>query len=243
MEYVGMKPLKCLIIEDEPIAAEVIQDYISQVDFLALQGTCPDAIAALEWLHKEPIDVLFLDIHLPKLKGLDFLRSLRDKPQTILTTAYHDYALDAFEEDVVDYLMKPIPFARFLKAVNKLKRPSEGSSHVPMPASLHQAERPFHFFNVNKQRVKVFYDEVLYVESLKDYAKIIMAKDSIVTRGQIGEIEALLEPHGFLRIHRSYLVNKALIRAYSATDVTVGEAQLPIGRSYKGLVMKALEVE
>ena len=234
----GMKPLTCLIIEDEPIAAEVIQDYINQVDFLELRGICPDAISAMERLHLEPIDVLFLDIHLPKLKGLDFLRSLRQQPQTILTTAYHDYALDAFEEDVIDYLMKPIPFARFLKAVNKLSRHQAAGPTPPSPQA--PTEHPFHFFNVNKQKVKVFYNEILYVESLKDYSKIVAIKDNIVTRGQIGEMEALLQPHGFLRIHRSFLINTAHIRAYSATDITIQTIQLPIGRSYKGLVMQVL---
>ena len=198
-----MNSLKCLIIEDEPIAAEVIEDYINQVAFLELRGTCKDAIFALERMHAESMDVIFLDIHLPKLKGLDFLRSLKHKPQTILTTAYHDYALEAFEEDVVDYLMKPIEFSRFLKAVNKLKRPQEPAASEPEPAPVN---RPFHFFNVNKNMVRVFYDEILYVESLKDYSKIVTPEEKIVTRGQIGEMESLLSPHGFVRIHRSYLV-------------------------------------
>jgi DNA-binding LytR/AlgR family response regulator len=116
------KKLSCLIIEDEPLAAELLEDYVNQVSFLELRGTCKDALFALERLQEEDIDVVFLDIHLPKLKGLEFLRSLKDKPQTILTTAYHQYALEAFEEEVVDYLMKPIDFPRFLKAVNKLDR-------------------------------------------------------------------------------------------------------------------------
>lgn len=244
----GSQPLKCLIIEDEPIAAEVIQDYVEQVAFLELRGICKDAIFALEHMHKEHIDVIFLDIHLPKLKGLDFLRSLQQKPQTILTTAYHHYALDAFEEDVVDYLMKPIEFSRFLKAVNKLKRPADTTSTSTNPTSISLVpkepaltERPFRFFNVNKQMVKVFYDEILYVESLKDYSKIITREQIIVTRGQIGEMEALLQTYGFLRVHRSYLVSLSAIKAYSATDITVGEQSLPIGRSYKGLVSKALQ--
>ncbi len=130
--------LKCLIIEDEPIAAEVLRDYIDQVAFLDLRGHCTDAVFALEHLHKEPVDVIFLDIHLPKLKGLDFLRSLQQRPQTILTTAYHEYALDGFEEGVVDYLMKPIAFSRFLKAVNKLDRkakPAQFATETPASPS------------------------------------------------------------------------------------------------------------
>ena len=230
-------PLRCLIIEDEPIAAEVLQDYIDQVAFLELSGICKDAIVALDHLRDRPIDVIFLDIHLPKLKGLDFLRSLTHRSQTILTTAYHEYALEGFEEGVVDYLMKPIAFSRFLKAVNKLKRHPE----PPTPSLPVSVERPFRFFNVNKSRVKVYYDEILYVESLKDYSKIVTSNEHIVTRGQIGEMENLLNEQGFLRIHRSYLVAVAKISAFSATDVVVGSVELPIGRSYKELVKKVLE--
>ena len=231
------RTLTCLIVEDEPIAAEVLEDYITQVAFLELRGICTDAIAAMDRLRDESIDVIFLDIHLPRLKGLDFLRSLTHRPQVILTTAYHEYALDAFEEGVVDYLMKPIAFSRFLKAVNKLTRHAEPAA----PALAVSSERPFRFFNVNKSMVKVYYDDILYVESLKDYAKIVTAQEEVVTRGHIGEMENLLKEQGFLRIHRSYLVAVSKISAFSATDVVVGGTELPIGRSYKELVKKVLE--
>ncbi|MEM8488181.1 MAG: LytTR family DNA-binding domain-containing protein [Bacteroidota bacterium] len=233
-------PLKCLIIEDEPLAAEVLTDYIGQVAFLELQGHCSDAIFALEQLHQTPIDVIFLDIHLPKLKGLDFLRSLQQRPQTILTTAYHEYALDGFEEGVVDYLMKPIAFSLFLKAVNKLERATTPAVKVLDQLSPPSAERPFRFFNVNKNMVRVYYDEIQVVESLKDYSQIVTGEEKIVTRGQIGEMEALLEGQGFMRIHRSYIVNLDHIKAFSANDITVAGRQFPIGRSYKAAVANAL---
>lgn len=191
--------LTCLIIEDEPIAADVLKDYISQISFLELRGICKDAIFALEHLQKEEIDVLFLDIHLPKLKGLDFLKILKNKPQTILTTAYHQYALDAFEEDVVDYLMKPIEFSRFLKAVNKLK-PKE-TTEQKVSIAITNDSRPYRFFNVNKKMVKVFYDEILYIESLKDYSRIVTEETTLVVRGQIGEMEQLFKDFQFMRIH------------------------------------------
>ena len=236
----GASPLKCLIIEDEPIAADVIRDYIEQVSFLELRGVCSDAIYALEKMQEEPVDVIFLDIHLPKLKGLDFLKSLQRRPQTILTTAYHDYALDAFEEGVVDYLMKPIEFSRFLKAVNRLERPALAN---PTTQACPDGEvRGYHFFNVNRQKVRVFYDEILYVESLKDYCSIVTEHAPVMTRGQIGELERLLQPHGFLRIHRSYLVNLAQVRVFSATDISVGNKVLPVGRSYKEKVSAALDM-
>jgi DNA-binding LytR/AlgR family response regulator len=228
--------LSCLIIEDEPIAAEVLKDYVEQVSFLELKGICKDAIFALERLKNESIDVLFLDIHLPKLKGLEFLKILKDKPQTILTTAYHQYALDAFEEEVVDYLMKPIEFSRFLKAVNKLK-PKEVPQFTPNTT---ETSRPFRFFNVNKKMVKVFYDEVLYVESLKDYSKIFTKENVLTVRGQIGEMEAIFNDFNFLRIHRSFIVPLEKIQAYSATEIEVEGKNFPIGRSYKQLVSERI---
>lgn len=231
-------PLTCLIIEDEPIAAEVLEDYISQVPFLDLKGICTDALFALDRLRQESIEVIFLDIHLPKLKGLEFLKILKQPPQTILTTAYHQYALDAFEADVVDYLMKPIEFSRFMKAVHKLDRKSP--SLIPQLVAASES-RAFRFFNVNKKMVKVFFDEVLYIESLKDYSRICTMDRSLVVRGQIGEMEKIFQTFGFLRIHRSFVVAIDKIRAYSATNVEVNGQDLPIGRNYKALVLQRLE--
>jgi DNA-binding LytR/AlgR family response regulator len=227
-----MHKLRCLIVEDEPIAAEVLQDYIAQVPHLELAAVCPDAIYALEELQRQPIDVLFLDIHLPKLKGLDFLQTLKNPPQVILTTAYHQYALQGYELDIVDYLLKPFPFSRFLKAVNKLAKPAA-------PAPFAQAEppaRPFHFFTVNKQKVKVFFDEILYVESLKEYVRIHTPDKQWVTQHQLGEMEQLLPAGAFLRIHRSFLVALDKIEAFSASEVMINGQALPIGRSYKELI-------
>ena len=232
------KKLSCLIIEDEPIAAEVLQDYINQVSFLELKGICKDAIFAHNRLINEPIDVIFLDIHLPKLKGLEFLKILKQKPQTILTTAYHEYALDAFEADVVDYLLKPIEFSRFLKSVNKLKIPP--SSTTPQRLVDPGNQRPYWFFNVNKKMVKIFYDEIIYIESLKDYSRIYTKSSSLVTRGQIGDLEEIFKEQNFLRVHRSYLVAIEKIKAYSLTLIEVEGKSLPIGRSYKDLVAKRL---
>lgn len=234
------KKLTCLIIEDEPIAAEVLQDYIEQISFLELKGVCKDAIFALDRLKEEDIDVIFLDIHLPKLKGLDFLKSLKDRPQTILTTAYHQYALDAFEEDVVDYLLKPIEFSRFLKAVNKLKWKIRLKQQQRLPKV--EPSKPYQFFNVNRKMIKVFFDDILYIESLKDYSRIVTQESSLVTRGQIRDMEDFFKGRNFLRIHRSYIVAIDKIKAYSATVVEVEGKALPIGRSYKELVAKSLSV-
>ena len=231
--------LNCLIIEDEPIAADVLKDYVEQVSFLDLKGICTDAIFALDRLNNESIDVIFLDIHLPKLKGLDFLRTLKKKPQTILTTAYHQYALEAFEEDVVDYLMKPIEFSRFLKAVNKLQKKENTIS--TSNSSAVEDLKPFHFFNVNKKMVKVFIDDILFIESLKDYSRIVTSTDTLVTKGQIGEFEEAFRTYNFLRIHRSYVIPFDKIKSFSATEIEVGGKALPIGRTYKELVIGKLK--
>ncbi len=191
---------------------------------------------ALEALREAPVDVLFLDIHLPGLKGLDFLRSLQYPPQVILTTAYHEYALEGYDLSVVDYLLKPIDFERFVKAVQKLKRSDTFAKSVT-PVS-----RPFQFFNVNKKMVRVWLDEVLYAESLKEYVRIFLpGGKSIVTKMQLGELESRLDGLGFLRIHRSFLVALRHIEAYTATEVTLGGKEIPIGRQYKDATMDVLE--
>ncbi len=230
-----MNTLNCLIVEDEPLAAGILEDYIRQIPFLRLVGKCGDALYASEALREANVDVLFLDIHLPGLKGLDFLRSLPHPPQTILTTAYHDYALESYDLGVVDYLLKPVDFERFVKSIQKLR---------PLAAAIAAAPaRPFLFFNVNKKMVRVWLDEIHYVESLKEYVRIFLAGGkSIVTKIQLGELELSLTGAGFLRIHRSFLVALRQVEAYSATDVTVGGKEVPIGRQYKEQVMEILDV-
>jgi DNA-binding LytR/AlgR family response regulator len=227
-----MTKLNCLVIEDEPLAAEGMEAYIRQVPTLAFVGACTDALSALELMKMVQVDVLFLDIHLPKLKGLDFLKTLQQPPQVILTTAYHQYALESYELNVVDYLLKPFGFPRFLAAVNKLTRNSDSPAISSPIANL--SSRSFHFFNENKRQVKIFNDEILYVESLKEYVKIVLAGGkSVVTRFQLGELEAYLSDPNLLRIHRSYLVAKDKIEAFTATEVEVADVKLPIGRSYQ----------
>jgi DNA-binding LytR/AlgR family response regulator len=224
--------LNCLIVEDEPLAATVLEDYVRQVPHLRLTGRCADAMQALEALHEAPVEVLFLDIHLPGLKGLDFLRALQYPPQVILTTAYHEYALESYDLGVVDYLLKPIDFERFVKAVQKLKRPTATA----------RVHRPFQFFNVNKKMVRVWLDEIQYVESLKEYVRIFLpGGKSVVTKTQLGELEKSLEGFGFLRVHRSFIVALRHIEAFTATELTAGGKEIPVGRQYKDEVAKALE--
>lgn len=237
-----MKIIRCLIVEDEPLAAEVLQDYIEQVPQLVLADICTDALYAMEALRKHAIDVIFLDIHLPKLKGLDFLKTLTQPPQIIITTAYHQYALQGYEYNVVDYLLKPIEFSRFLQAINKLKEdPIVTASSEPSEIPLENKQRAYRFFTSNKRKVKIFLDEILYIESLKEYVRIFTPNKKLITKFQIGEIETFLNDDNFLRIHRSFLVAKDKIESYAASEVEIAGQAIPIGRSYRREINKALE--
>jgi DNA-binding LytR/AlgR family response regulator len=232
-----MDQYKCLIVEDEPLAAEVLQDYVQQVPFLSLHSICQDAIYALDILQKEKIDLIFLDIHLPKLKGLEFIKTLNHAPHIIITTAYHEYAIQGYELNVLDYLLKPIEFSRFLMAVNKLKQ----DNITDKPAIPHQLfEREFLFFNVSKKKIKVFLDEILYIESRKEYIQIVTKEKSILTKVQLGEIEDILARNNFLRIHRSFIVAKDKIDAFTSIDVEISGKLIPVGRSYKEIVHSVL---
>lgn len=234
-----MLKYNCIIVEDEPLAAEVLTDYIQQVPFLQLNEVCTDAIYAMEKLQAEKTDLMFLDIHLPKLKGLDFLESLKNPPNVIITSAYKDYALQGYELNVIDYLLKPIRFTRFLKAVNKLNQPKEQT--ISYSSVLTNAERQSFFFNVGKKRVKIYLDEILYVESLREYVRITTKDKSILTKFQLNEIEELLSKNNFLRIHRSFIAAKDKIAAFTATEVEINNKSIPIGRSYKELVLSVLQ--
>lgn len=233
-----MQQYNCIIVEDEPLAAEVLQDYVMQVPFLNLKGVCTDALYAMEMLQKEKIDLMFLDIHLPKLKGLDFLKTLNRPPRVIITTAYHEYALQGYEHNVLDYLLKPVEFSRFLQAVNKLNATPSSAAVIIEPA---RPEKEFLFFNVSKKKVKILLDEILYIESLKEYIRLVTKDKTIITKFQLGQVEELLSKNNFLRIHRSFIVAKDKVDAFTATDVEINNKQLPIGRSYKELVQAELE--
>ena len=232
-----MNPIKCIIIEDEPLAAEILEDYVSELPQLKLLGTFPDAIFGLEFLQQHEVDLIFLDLHLPKLKGFDFLKTLKNPPKVIVTTAYHQYAVESYEFEVIDYLLKPIEFSRLVQAINKIETNTSSQKNQPIEAS---DQRKFVFFNVNKKNIKVFLDEILYIESLKEYVKIYFKESSMVTKFQIGEIENFLSDLDLIRIHRSYLVAKSKITAFSASAIEVNGKELPIGRSYKKAVESAL---
>lgn len=239
-----MKKYNCIIVEDEPLAAEILEDYIRQVAFLNLKGICRNAMTAMEMLQENKIDLIFLDIHLPKIKGIDFVKILKKPPHIIITSAYQEYALQGYELNVVDYLLKPIEFSRFLMAVNKIKThiENEGAALNENTAALpvSQAERPHLYFNVNKKKVKIFIDDILYIESLKEYIKIVAGDKSILTKFQLTQVEEMLAKSKFLRVHRSFIVAKSKIDSFSATEIEIAGKEIPIGRSYKEYVLSNL---
>jgi DNA-binding LytR/AlgR family response regulator len=234
-----MEKYNCIIMEDEPLAAEVLQRYIGEVPFLELEQTCANAMDTMDILNKKQVDLIFLDIHLPKLKGFDFIRTLKNPPKIIVTTAYRDYAVQAFELNAIDYLVKPIEFSRFLTAVSKLF-PAKSVFHPPAPGNP-GGERTHLFFNVRNKRVKIFLDEILYIESLRELIRITTKTKSILTKFQLTKVEEMLKDNNFIRVHRSFIVAKEKIDAFSATEVEINNKQIPIGRSYKELVLGILE--
>lgn len=228
----------CIIVEDEPIASEIIESYIKQVPVLNLTAICSNAKEAFSVLHLHKIDVIFLDIHLPQLKGLDFLSTLTYSPKVIITTAYHEYALRSYDYNVIDYLLKPIEFGRFLTAIRKLDLIS-GTESVQQNKT--DVDPEHIFFNMNKKKVKVYFHEINYIESQKEYIKIVTQTKEVVTKFPLTEMESILSKNDFIRVHRSFIVAKKKIEAFNTTDLEVAGKQIPIGRSYKELVQSVLD--
>ena len=227
-----MSRIKCIIIEDEPLAVKVLSDYVSEVPFLELQGTFKDAILATDYLRNNTIDLMFLDIHLPKLKGMAFLKTLSHPPAVIITTAYNQYAVEGFSLNVTDYLLKPFDFERFLVAVTKVKTAQTEKQKSPDT----QEVKDFIFLNVQKKKMKILFSEIVYIESQREYIKIVTTKHEYLSKMSTHEIEALLPPNLFKRVHRSYIVSVSKIESYTAEMVDVNGVAIPIGRGYRDVI-------
>lgn len=233
-----MSEIKCIIIEDEPLAVKVLTDYIREVEFLDLRGTFRDAILATDFLRSNPVDLIFLDIHLPRLKGLDFLRTLRNPPSIIITTAYHEYAVEGFNLSVTDYLLKPFGFERFLVAINKV-RPAAAENSI-QEGSL---GRRYIFLNVQKKKVKICLEDIVYIESQREYVKIVTTRKEYISKMSTNEIEDLLPEKHFRRVHRSFIISIDKIESYTSEVIEVNGIKIPIGRGYKDFLddMESLE--
>ncbi|MBT1701850.1 LytR/AlgR family response regulator transcription factor [Chryseosolibacter indicus] len=230
--------MKCIIVDDEPLAIEILESYVAKVEQLTLAASFRNAVSAFAYLQQNSVDLIFLDIQMPKLSGIELLRSIKNPPKVIFTTAFRDYAIEGFELEACDYLLKPIPFERFLKAIAKVLHQPQTQS----PAGINKQEHieDYVYFKVDKKMVRTKMSDILYIESIKDYVKVRTQEKEIVTQQKISYLEESLPKHQFLRIHRSFIINRDKIDAYSATDIEMGKFHIPIGRNYKNDVIKVL---
>jgi DNA-binding LytR/AlgR family response regulator len=231
-----MKKYKCLIVDDEELARELIETHLKQLPDFEIVATCASAIEASSVLKSQPIDLIFLDIEMPVLKGIDFLKNLSIKPKVIFTTAHRKYAIESYELNVVDYLLKPIVFNRFFMAIEKfLDTQIISDSLTVNQYSMHI------FVQSNKKNIKLLFDEILYIESIKDYIKIHTTKEVLVIKHGISAFEDKLDDR-FIRVHRSYIVNSQKVTAFTKQDIEIGKIEIPIGEMYKKRALQLLKV-
>jgi DNA-binding LytR/AlgR family response regulator len=228
------KKIKCLVVDDEPPAREILKQHIAGVEALELAGTCANAVEAISFLKDHAVDLIFLDIQMPQLLGTNFIRTLKSPPKVIFTTAFREYAIEGFELDAVDYLLKPISFERFLKGVNKVLQINFPTDHASFVKENHkEATNSFLYFRADRKMVKVFFSDILFIEALKDYIKIVMQNKTIITKYVLTTLAELLPADEFLRIHKSYIVAISKIESFNADSIQIAKYELPIGRLYK----------
>ncbi len=235
--------VRCLLVDDEPPALKVLVSHISNINGFEIVGQCKNAIEALEILQTKTVDLIFLDIKMPKILGTDFLRTLSHPPKVIFVTAYDDYAVEGYDLDAVDYLVKPVSFERFFKAVTKVKRlvdnetTKQPEEYIPNPDA-------FIYLKVDRYMQKVVINNIDYIEGWRHYIKVFLAGGKhLLVKESITAMEDLLSEHKFLRVHRSYIVSMNRISGYNGLSVLVNSAEIPIGRLYKQAVMEILQPE
>ena len=227
--------LKCVIVDDEPIAQNIVKGFVEDVPDLEVFAICDNAMDALKILQQHTIDILFLDIEMPKISGLSFLKTLNHPPTTIITTAYREFALEGYELDVADYLLKPFSFERFLKAVNKVTR----SAETPVVEAT-ACKKTYEYFKVDRKNIRIDYDDIIYIEGLSNYVKIHLKDKHFVVYHKLIDLQKLLPKEDFVRIHKSYIVSFDKIKAYGTDYVDVLDTQLSIGNTYKENFMRML---
>lgn len=230
--------LSCLVIDDEPVARKGIAGYVGQIPFLSLKGSCKSAIEASDILHRQPIDLLFLDIQMPDITGIEFMRSLEHPPAVIFTTAYRDYAIEGFEMNALDYLVKPISFQRFLKAANKALSYFEMQrAQVPVEQAV---ESGYFFIKSDGQFIKIRLDDVLYFESEKDYLFIHTTQKRYITLLSLKQLEKELSPDKFLRVHRSFIVSLDKVELMEGHRLVIKDKKIPVSRSLQEAIFNRL---
>lgn len=233
-----MTKIKCLLVDDEPPAIELMEKYTSMIDQLHVVGTSHSAVRAFDMLKDREVDLMFLDIQMPVLNGIDFIKTLKNPPAIILTTAYREYAIDGFDLDIIDYLLKPIAFDRFLKAVDKYRNQKVIQ---PIEQSLSKESIDYIFCNVNRTHHKVIFNDILYIESMKDYVRIHTKTSKLIVKGNIGSFMKRLPGEQFIRIHRSHAIALAYIQSYNQSEVNIEGHQLTIGMSYRDEFISVLK--
>ena len=230
------KKINCIIVDDEPTAREILQLYVSKIPDLQLMGVCKNAIEAIDALQSHAVDLIFLDIKMPDISGISLAETIRNKAKIIFTTAYREYAMDGFDLQAVDYLLKPISLERFVQAIQKYRQ----ESAVKLPPT-QVSDEDFFFVRSDRKMVRIPLNEIKYIESLSDYVKIHLNKEIILTREPIFTIEEKLSSKKFLRIHRSFIVALSQISSYTKEGVELGEKYLPISRTYRKSVLERFE--
>ncbi|EDP72347.1 two-component system response regulator [Flavobacteriales bacterium ALC-1] len=234
-----MKILQCIIADDEPIARQILENYINEIPYLELKASCKNAFEVLEILQKEQIDLLFLDINMPKLSGLSMLRTLQQKPNVIITTAYPEYALEGFELSVTDYLLKPFSIERFLQAVMKVQQKHDNSVKETITNSIEEEQISI-FVKSDKKIIKLDFDAIFYIEAYGNYIKIFSDKMVLTPQTLSDFIDKL--PNNFLRVHKSYAVNFNHLKLIDGNQIVLSNnAKLPIGKSYRKAILKKIE--
>ena len=237
-----MDTIKCLIVDDEDLAIDVLEEYVSRIDYLQLTGSCRNAVEAMAFLNENKVDLVFLDIQMPGLTGLQMLKNMADRPEVIMTTAYSEYALEGFELQVLDYLIKPIPFDRFIKAINRFLKLRSLNITLPETSPGNSYNDAFIFVKSDKMMVKILLSEITYVESLRNYVAIYQTDGKMVkTMNTISNIEEKLPETNFLRVHRSFIIAIDKIDSFTSGSFKINSEIIPIGRQYKELVKNRLE--
>lgn len=221
--------ISCIIVDDEPLARQLLNSYINQISYLNCVGVCQNAIEAFELLHLQKVDVIFLDIEMPGITGINFLKTLKTAPKVIFTTAYPNYAVDAFEIEATDYLLKPITFERFTKAIHKLGNQSEKKrdSKIDNEPNAHL------FLKIDRRLVKISFSEIFYTEAYGDYLKVHTVKQTYITYMTLNKLEQLLPSHLFIRIHRSTIINKKFIQFIEGNFISINNIKLSIGLTHR----------
>ena len=235
--------INCIAVDDEPLALKLLQDNISKVPFLKLVSACNDAFEAMKALQENKIDLVFIDIQMPGLTGLQFIGSLVNKPLVIFITAYKQYALESYDLSVVDYLVKPVPLDRFIKACNRAQELNELKAMKQQ--YIVQPSKEYFFLNVDYSQVKVMFDDIIWIEGLRDYIKLNLksTKKPLIVRTSLKAIETELLPNKFIRIHKSYLIAIAEITAVRKNSVFIKEMELPVGETFRETVEKIVRKE